>query len=659
MEKEYEDISGVTEINDEGIKKHFKNIEPWQPLFELVWNGFDANANRVDVEIVENQLQGVENVFIFDDGRGINPILLKETFGRFNESEKHEDAAQHGAHGKGRLAFHCICNLATWYTKNSSGCAEISINSNNLKNYSGKLLPIDAQHPKLKTVTQGTYISLSRFTSNLPSLLDLREKFAIEFGWLLALDSNKTITVNGTKITTPCHEIIKENINIGQNHFSVSVIRWIDRPSSEISYIYLLNSDGHIVHKQLSTLNNKKSFFTSIFISSAWADAFQPKENLFFPDAHSSDSPEWKSLIQKLNEITQTIYENFLRQQVEVVVENYFKDGLFPTYSELSVDEGVWRLKNARALVRNIYMADPSIFNAASKKQRKIIIRLLDRLAVSNENESLLDILNSVLELDAKALSTLSDLLRQTTLDNIITTIEVLFRRQAVANKIKTLMNEHYKEVKETPDLQKIIENNTWIFGCSYETLGAEEDSFTKIARDLRNNIKTINNLSKDDIEGDDIAGAKRQTDLFLARRFPTIGPNGQQIYRCIVIEIKRPSISLNVKHLRQLDDYADIIKRHPEFSSDKLHFELILVGRKISSSDTEINSRLNGQLSKGELGLVSEDNKMKRYVLNWYTLLDSFELSNNFMLEKLKLKRSLYETETRQELVAELQQPQ
>ena len=86
------------------------------------------------------------------------------------------------------------------------------------------------------------------------------------------------------------------------------------------------------------------------------------------------------------------------------------------------------------------------------------------------------------------------------------------------------------------------------------------------------------------------------------------------------------------------------------------MHFELVLVGRKISNADMEIQSRLRNQLGRGELGLVSDDPRMKRYVLNWYTLLDSFELSNTFMLDKLKMQRLALEEASKDELVAELQ---
>lgn len=655
----YRDLSGTTEINDEGIKKHFMSIDPWQPMFELVWNGFDAKASNVIVDIAHNGLDGLSAISVFDDGDGIDQTTLRDTFGRFNDSHKREDAAQHGAHGRGRLAFHRICKTAIWHSKSVAGDVQIKIDAGNIKSYNAQGIPSEAQCDELQKRDKGTLVQLSQFSGNLPPIHELREKFSIEFGWFLALHSSKILTLNGERIKVPNHEITSKKFSIDGHEFNVQVIRWENRPSSEKSYTYLLNSSGKTAHKQLSTLNNKATFFTSIFITSAWVDTFAQEQDLLNPNAHTISSPEWKKFIRQLGDMTQSIYEKFLRQQAMIEIEKYIDDGSFPTYAGLPAEERSWRLENAKELVKTIYLADPTVFNAASKKQRKIIIRLLDRLSISNENDSLFDVLNSVLELDEKSLKTLANQLQHTTLENIVSTIEALQKRQIAAGKVRVLMNDHYRDVLETPDLQKIIENNTWLFGAGYETLGSEEDTFTKIARNLREKLPQINTIGVDDLDDDaDIVGANRQTDLFLARKIPTVDSNGQKVYRCVIIEIKRPSISLNVKHLRQLDDYANIIRKHPEFGSEKLRFELVLVGRRISGADLEIASRLNSQIARGELGLVSDDPRMKRYVLNWYTLLDSFELSVNYLLDQLKLKRSLFETSTKQQLVEELQQP-
>jgi Histidine kinase-, DNA gyrase B-, and HSP90-like ATPase len=652
-------LSGTTEINDEGIKKHFKNIERWEPVFELVWNGLDARAKNVEVVINETELGGIERVLVLDDGEGIDPFNLKNTFGKFNDSNKKEDAAQHGAHGRGRLAFHRICNRSVWQTKSVRGAARIEVKAEDIKRFEAHEVDGAAQHSRLKKLQSGTLVELDQFTEPLPRISDLREKFSAEFGWYLALNPETTVTLNAVPTVVPKHDLFEEDISAGGYSFTAQVIRWDEKPSSEKSFTYLLDSSGKTVYKALSTFNNKVAFFTSIYVTSKWADNFASEVDLIKPDAHTPTSPEWKKVVRLLTTLTHRIYDDFLRKQADTEVEKYLAEGLFPTYAGLPAEYKAWRLNNAKNLVKTIYVADPTIFNSSNKKQKKVIIRLLDKLSVSNENDSLFEVLNGVLDMDDTTIATLAKQLSRTSLENIVSTIEILQRRQDAAQQLRELMNVHYMSVLETPDLQKIIEANTWLFGPRYETIGAEEDTFTKIAKQLRDKVPQISAVNETDLEDQDheeIEGAQRQTDLFLARKIPSLDSTGKPMYRCLIIEIKRPSIALNVKHLRQLDDYAGILMRHPEFSSERIHFELILIGRKISAVDVEIASRLRGQLGRGEMGLVSDDPRMKRYVLNWYTLLDSFELSNNFMLEALKLKRLALEDSAKPVLLDRLQ---
>src|SRR5690606_22754144 len=125
----------------------------------------------------------------------------------------------------------------------------------------------------------------------------------------------------------------------------------------------------------------------------------------------------------------------------------------------------------------------------------------------------------------------------------------------------------------------------------------------------------------------------------FLARKVPTYDSIGNEIYKCVIIEIKRPGISLNKKHLQQIDDYAEIIAKHPAFSSDKMYFEILLVGRKISRDDVQIKTRVGGLKDKGEYGLVTYSDKIKCYVKDWFTIFDEFELSNGYLLKTLEAK--------------------
>lgn len=648
---------GSAAIGNSGIKKHFRSAEPWQTLFELVWNGFDAGANTVSINVVENELHGLEHVTVLDNGDGIDFNTLNDTFGSFNDSAKRANLSLKGEHGRGRLAFHLLSRNASWFTRCNNVDAVIQVAEPAIKDFEARLLEPTEQKAVLLEQSKGTFVELTECFGALPESNTLREKFSIELGWYLAVHPEKKVMLNGCAVEIPAHEAFQENIEINDYIFHVQVIRWDQRPSSEKSYLYLLNTTGAPIYKVLSSLNQKPNFFTSVCVTSAWADEFSNEQDLLSPGKHSPTSPTWRRFKSELDCLSQSIYDRFLRMRAEAVVQGFEDDGYFPNYSGLDHEEKEWRHQHIRSLVRNLYIAEPRVFSNATKKQTKLIIRLLDRLAVSNENEALFEVLEGALDLDAKSMRDLAKQLQRTTFENIVASIEVLQRRAAAVLQLRHVMNEHYREVLETPDLQKIIESNTWLFGPRYETIGAEEDTFAKVARRMRDEIMAKSALSSDDVDDEeDLPGAKRQSDLFLARKFPSTDSMGNKVYRCIVVEIKRPAISLNKKHLRQLEDYADIIKRQPEFKSEKMHFELILLGRQISSADTIIPSRLSNNIARNDPGLVADDPRMKLYVMNWYTLLDGFELTHGFMLDNLRLKRDDYTTATRAELVSELQ---
>ncbi len=265
--------------------------------------------------------------------------------------------------------------------------------------------------------------------------------------------------------------------------------------------------------------------------------------------------------------------------------------------------------------------------------------------------------LDGVLDLTSDKLDNLANQLKQTTLANIISTIELLQRRQQAIHELREVMVNRHNEILETPDLQKIIENNTWLFGPQYSTIGAEETTFTAIAKNWRNEISNIDYVTEKDIEmSADIDGINRQVDLFLARKVPAVDYNGQEIYKCVVVEIKRPGISLNKTHLQQIDDYAEIIKKHPLFGSEKMYFELILIGRKISRDDIQIRSRMESLKQKGEYGLVESGHRMKCYVKDWFTIFDEFELCNRYLLGTLENRRNELSSIPTTDLVTNLQ---
>ena len=62
-------------------------------------------------------------------------------------------------------------------------------------------------------------------------------------------------------------------------------------------------------------------------------------------------------------------------------------------------------------------LADPAAFNGLKAKQTKIIIGLLDRLSTSSENDSLIDILEGVLDLNKEQMDEFASQISKSKLD--------------------------------------------------------------------------------------------------------------------------------------------------------------------------------------------------------------------------------------------------
>lgn len=664
-------ISGTADITHEGIKKHFNKWkkDPFQAINELIANGFDADAQRVDVIVDHNELHGLESVTILDNGSGIDINHCDLHFSKFNESSKQGDDDVQGAHGKGRLAFHLLCASASWFTKCNKTNAIIKIEGQSLRNFTAEEIDSRNQHALLSSIGSGTCVVLTHFKENLPGAEKIRKRLETYFGWRLALNPDRELTVNGVKVEIPECRAIKKEISVGDVAFKVDFIRWINKPGDEKSYNYVVSNEGRILHRALSSFNNKPLFYLSTYARSAWFDNFD-KHNIslnFSGDAQvNENSPEFRELKKIINRRSGEIYEEFLREFVDEKIEEYEAKGYFPSYKLIGQEESLWRRNNTKSFVKKLYIADPSIFNNTKEKPLKILIALIDKILVSNENDTIFDVIGEILGLSDSQIELLSDQVNNSSLENIISTIEILRKREFAVHKLREIMVNHYKQVLETPDLQGIIESNTWLFGNQYEIVGAEEDDFQKVALNLRESVKGIKIVDETDFEPEDldaglsIDGVRRQVDLFLARKKLSFNSRGESYYQCTIIEIKKPAIALNEKHLKQIKDYARIISEHVGFSMERMRFEIILVGRKISERDFYINSALDTAESKNEPGLVfsTKNDRIKGYVKTWGTIFAEFDLSNHYLLEQLKTKRKSLEAKSSNQLVDDLKNP-
>src|SRR5690606_36271187 len=103
---------------------------------------------------------------------------------------------------------------------------------------------------------------------------EIRKRLETYFGWRLALSPDRELTVNGVKVEIPECRVIEKEVSIDDVTFQVDFIRWINKPGDEKSYNYVVSNEGRILHRALSSFNNKPLFYLSTYARSDWFDNF-------------------------------------------------------------------------------------------------------------------------------------------------------------------------------------------------------------------------------------------------------------------------------------------------------------------------------------------------------------------------------------------------
>ena len=125
-------------------------------------------------------------------------------------------------------------------------------------------------------------------------------------------------------------------------------------------------------------------------------------------------------------------------------------------------------------------------------------------------------------------------------------------------------------------------------------------------------------------------------------------------IKKCIVVELKRPSVTLGSKELTQVKTYFKTIQSEDRFNADNIEWEFYLVGNNINA---DIENEYENASSYGEKYLVFKVKKCKIYVKRWSDIITEFEINNSFLLDKLKLQQNAiaeHKNKTAKEIVEE-----
>jgi len=632
-------------VETSGITKDYK-----EAFCEYIWNGFEANATRVDLNFVYNELGGVSEVIICDNGGGISFESLEDTFDAFLASQKSGLSLQLKSRtnkGKGRFSCFAFATDAQWETiskrKSDSATYVISLNSVNKNEYDVSD-PVSIIAPTGTTVTITGIDALRQEDVSFDALEDTLLK---SFAWYLYLNKHRDISliVAGTEMDyskyIDTESSLTESVTIDATPFELTLIVWKEKIKENFCSYYL-DSDNVVKGKDTTTFNrNTVNFNHSVFVRSAFFDnrnEFSLTSVLVDDDDQITveEIEREKAVLRKIKKAIQTLIgksmNEYMAGQADKAVQSMVERKTFPQFSNDIYGE--LRKQDLVQVTKELYCLEPRIFHRLKDVQEKSLLGFLNLLLSSEERENVLTIIEGIVDLTPEQRSEFASVLKRTKLENIIVAIKFIEDRYKVIEALKRIIFDLAEYANERDHVQKIIEQHYWLFGEQYHLVTADQrmqKTLEQYLYLLYGDNASVATLTKDEAE-------LRRMDIFACGLRKTEDSTGDEIQENLIVELKAPQIVLSKKVLRQIEDYMDFIRKQPQFNSQYRRWRFVAVCKAV---DDDVKSRYVAHNAKGKKGLVSDIDNYEIYALTWDDVFKSFELRHGFLLDKLKMDQS------------------
>lgn len=608
-------------IDAKSIRTELKQYEkkPLDCLYEYIWNSFDAGANEVKLDFLIPQ-EGfglADNVTITDNGEGwsFENNIITNNFMSTTKIHNENKTLPKGQYGRGRYTFIWI----------SEKLVALSCGKKLTLQHDTNIEKEDSDYNEI-----GTQINFKQIREDFSDILlsnKLNQNLIVEFGWFLLQNNQFKIIVNGKDVNVNDLKKNSKEYSVADfpddlkneldENFEAKIFLWNEKPS-EYSKFYFLNKSNIEIFKINTGLNKKRDlFWHSVYIKS---DLFSNSEdvrdldeeivqNNLFDSGRKNKIRIKKKVVSFLKEELVKLRKPYLINQSKDLLKELKDERLIPDLPSF----GIYDKDSYYELIKIIYTISPSLFNGKSNPEKKFICATFAGLLSTVDNNLFKTILEQIQQLTEDEKKELSEILQRTTLSNIINTIKEIDHRLEVIDKLKELISIHKKETLEVKHLQKILDENFWIFGEQFRLFSSTEGALKNV---LLKYAKEIMKIEEPELE----SNPKGEVDLFLTKT----EISGESKQKNIIVEIKRASQKLGKTQYDQIEEYMNSIKNENICNGNNQFWEFYLIGTDYDNSiEGKIESSKNhGEQEKG-LCYNIKDGKFKIYVRKWSDILE------------------------------------
>lgn len=625
--------------------------EPIQVLVEYIWNGFEAGATEVALDFHRNQMETIDTIIIKDNGKGIDYQKLDDTFSVFLESVK-TNSSEHlkpkKNQGKGRYSFLAIAHNALWrstyckddtYMTFSLSLDDVSCNEYEL-----------SEQTVSEDTTTGTTVTITNFLKPIDGEFKrekLEQIMLNRFAWFLYLNRANGIKILIDGVELDYKQYINEElsdeatIDVDGNQFTVSIVVWNSKIDGSYKQYHLTPEYEERESKPTGLNKNTVSFSHSVYIVSDYFTDYLPLPK--GSEQHGADvmgckenqAKTMNSLYRNVSRMLRAVYEEYMLSYADTAISEMKARRSFPQFSDDIY--GKMRERDLVGVTKAIYCAVPDVFVKLKPIQEKSLIGFLSLALNGDERDDVLEIVSSITELNHEQRHHFTEILRKTSLANILEMVEYIKKRYLVIEILKSLITDLVKFSNERNHIQRIIEENYWIFGEQYNLVSADVHMQKALEKYLLQLGQAVGEL--EDIPEED---KKKRMDIFLC------GSRVQDysVEENLIVELKAPRVRLTSEVVNQIANYAHIIRKEKQFNSSDRSWKFIAVCSEI---DSDVLAECVDPVEKHLVRKISTNFKI--YAMTWDDVFTNFRIRHDHLLRKLKFRQEVIAQEVQQEI--------
>ena len=622
------------QVQDDHLEQIAQTRKPILALAELIWNAVDADATRVDVALIENELQGLTAIQIKDNGHGIPYPDVEELFSRLGGSWKRssvrsieEKRILHGKEGRGRFRALSLGRVVEWDVR-AAGSSDIlqHYRISMVRNRMRRVEISDAV-PVTDGMSRGVTVTVSEPEQEFGSLRnnnaidDLAQIFAL----YLRQYPTVRIVYSGTKIDPRSVEELSASYSLprivpddDQSYAaSLEIVEWRIKAERRL---FFCDASGFPLDETSPGIHAPGFEFTA-YLKSEYFEQLLASNMLNIANMDSA-------VHRCLNAAKELMREHFRKRAAEKaagLVEEWRTADIYPYQGEPSsvIEKAEREVFDVLALNVNAYLPE---FPNAEEKTKRFQFRLL-RQAVEHAPADLARIVNEVLDLPKDKREELAELLDRTTLAAIISASRLVANRLAFLRGLETLVfdADFKNKVRERTQLHRIVAENSWMFGEQYH-LSVDDQSLTEVLKKhiTGREVEIDRPVTRAD-------GSRGIVDLMFSRNIQLAGAEDREH---LVVELKRPAVKIDAEVAAQLESYAFAVADDERFRSvpAKWVFWAVsndvndVVSRKVSQRD-----RANGILFQ------DEEQRITIWVKTWSQVINDCKARLRFFEERLE----------------------